>query len=152
MEKVILTNMCMILDEQNQRVVIINRIKNWVGNAFPGGHVLEKEPIVASVIREVKEETNLDILNPTLVAIRDYYIEERNERTVSFLFVATEFKGSLKSIDAEGEVFWAKISELKELDFAEGFKDQLDVFFKRNINEVYSYTSNDETIYKFYKR
>lgn len=149
MEKVILTNMCMILDELNESVLLINRKKSWPGNAFPGGHVKTSEAIVPSVIREIKEETGLDIYEPHLVSVRDWYIEETNERTVSFLFVTTKFEGNLKESD-EGEIYWVKVKDLETLDFAKGFKDQLHVFFENKTSEIYSYTKGKITTYKYY--
>ena len=42
----------------------IDKRKDWPGFTFPGGHVEDDESIVDSVIREVKEETGLNIQNP----------------------------------------------------------------------------------------
>ena len=39
MEKIILTNMCLIENPQTNEVVVIHRVKNWKGIAFPGGHI-----------------------------------------------------------------------------------------------------------------
>lgn len=62
-EKTILTNMCMVYDD-NGNVLVQDRVDpNWPGITFPGGHVEHGESFVASVIREVKEETGLDITN-----------------------------------------------------------------------------------------
>ena len=55
--------MCLIENKKTKEVLTINRVKDWCGVAFPGGHIEEGEPIVLSVIREIKEETNLDIDN-----------------------------------------------------------------------------------------
>ena len=84
-EKIILTNMCMIIDEKEQKVVCINRLNGWKGIAFPGGHIEKGEPVVPSMIREVKEETNLDIYDLKLVGIRDWYEEYINTRNL-YLF------------------------------------------------------------------
>lgn len=148
MEKVILTNMCMIYDEVNKKVLIQERKKSWPGNAFPGGHINPGEAIVTSVIREIKEETGLDIFNPKLVAVRDWCKEDT--RTVSFLFVCTTFSGSLISETEEGKVFWKQIEDLKKMNFAQGFKDQLQVFLKRNYTEIYSCIQNGKEIYKYF--
>ena len=62
-EKAELTNMCMIYDGAG-RVVVQDKVgKNWGGITFPGGHVEKDESFVDSVIREVKEETGLDVSN-----------------------------------------------------------------------------------------
>lgn len=151
MEKVILTNMCMIYDKINNQVLFVNRKKSWPGFAFPGGHVENKEPIVPSVIREIKEETGLDIINPKLAGIRDWYEEDANERTVSFLFVCETFSGTLKEETDEGKVEWVKINELDSLQYAYGFKQQLPLFFENKWVEIFSYIDkNKNTKYLFY--
>lgn len=150
MEKVILTNMCMIYDKNNNRVLLEERKKSWPGNAFPGGHVENGEAIVPSVIREIKEETGLDIYNPKLVGIRDWY-EEDGSRTVSFLFMTEEFEGNLKEETEEGKIYWVDIKDLNNLEFASGFKQQLPLFFEQKWVEIFSYIDkNHNTKYIFY--
>ena len=59
-----LCNMCMITDAEG-RVLVQHRIPKpsnpWSGCTFPGGHVEPGENVVASTIREVKEETGLTL-------------------------------------------------------------------------------------------
>ena len=114
-ERIILTNMCMIIDEKEQKVVCINRLNGWKGIAFPGGHIEKGEPVVPSMIREVKEETDLDIYDLKLVGIRDWYEEEINTRNIVFIFRTTSFKGNLSQGTSEGEVFWLPIKDLKKV-------------------------------------
>lgn len=69
-EKIELTNMCMIYDN-NGNVVVQDKInQSWGGITFPGGHIEKQESFVDSVIREVKEETGLIIKNPKLCGIK----------------------------------------------------------------------------------
>lgn len=138
MERIELTNMCLIENKDTNEVVIIHRIKSWPGVAFPGGHVEEGESIVDSVIREVKEETNLDIENVKLCGIRDWYDKKKNFRGVVFMFKTSYFKGTLKSDETEGTVEWKKLLDIKEEEFAEGLFDELNIFFEDDINEYYS--------------
>lgn len=70
-EQVILTNMCMIMDGQRILVQDRNSIK-WSGITFPGGHVEQGESIVASVIREVKEETGLTVSHLELCGFQNW--------------------------------------------------------------------------------
>ena len=61
--EIILTNMVMIYDNNNN-ILVQNRVaKDWPGINFPGGHVKYDESIEKSCIREIKEETGLDISN-----------------------------------------------------------------------------------------
>lgn len=68
-----LMNICMIYDEHGN-VLLQNRKKqNWSGVAFPGGHVEEGEALVPSVIREIKEETGLDIKKVKLCGVKEWF-------------------------------------------------------------------------------
>lgn len=70
-EKVEFTNMCMIQD--NDKVVVINRKANdWPGITFPGGHVEDGESFTDAIIREIKEEINLNIYSPQLCGIKNW--------------------------------------------------------------------------------
>lgn len=73
-EKVILTNMCMIFD--GTKLLVQKKVgKGFKGITCPGGHVEPGEPIVDSVIREIKEETGLTIKSPKLCGIKDWFEE-----------------------------------------------------------------------------
>ena len=61
MEKAIFTNMCMISDNAGSILVQDRKKADYPGITFPGGHVEPGESFVESVIREVREETGLDI-------------------------------------------------------------------------------------------
>ena len=63
-ERCELTNLCMITDAENRILVQDRTDPSWPGICFPGGHVEPGESFVASVIREVQEETGLTITIP----------------------------------------------------------------------------------------
>ena len=70
-ETCILTNMCMVTD--GDQILVQDRLDpNWPGITFPGGHVEPGESFVESAIREVKEETGLDISNVRLCGIKQW--------------------------------------------------------------------------------
>ena len=108
-ERVILTNLCMI--QSGTKVLVEEKIgKGADGIIFPGGHVEEHEPIVDSVIREMKEETGLTIEKPQLCGIKEW-VNEDGTRYVVFLFKTDRFSGELTSSD-EGRVFWLEKDEV----------------------------------------
>ncbi len=138
MEKIILTNMCLIQNKDTKEVVVIHRIKDWTGIAFPGGHIEDGEPIVPSVIREIKEETNLDIYNLEFCGIRDWYDPDINERNIVFMFKTTSYKGTLKEDNIEGKLEWRTLESINIDEFATGLDKELKIFFEKDINEFYS--------------
>lgn len=143
-EKIELTNMCMIYDN-NGNVVVQDKInQSWGGITFPGGHIEKQESFVDSVIREVKEETGLIIKNPKLCGIKWWEVK-RNKRYVVLLFKANEYSGTLKSSN-EGKVFWTKLETLKTLNLAESFDKIIDVFFEDNVQEYIQRKDNDKWI------
>lgn len=131
-EKIELTNMCMIYDDKGN-VLVQHRIKSWKGWTFPGGHVEAHESFVDSTIREIKEETNLDISNLKLVALKQW--ENDNVRHVVILYKTNRYSGELISSD-EGEMKWVNIDELYQMELPNTFKEMLDLYQDDSKNEM----------------
>ena len=122
-ENVELTVLCLITD--GDRMLLQNRIKNdWQGYTLPGGHVEPGESFVNAVIREMKEETGLDIMNPRLVGVKQFPIKDG--RYVVLLFKAIEFSGTVISSD-EGQMEWVESNRLSEINTVDDFKDLMRV-------------------------
>lgn len=140
-EKAVFTNMCMIYDKE--KILVQNRVNpNWSGVTFPGGHVEHGESFVASVIREIFEETGLTIENPILCGIKQFQDKEDNRYVVLF-FKTDKYSGELKSSD-EGEVFWIDRNDLSDYDLAEDFDDMLKVFESASLSEFYYTKENGQ--------
>ncbi|MGC7155792.1 NUDIX domain-containing protein [Metamycoplasma hominis] len=52
---------------------------------FPGGNLELKESFVDSVIREIKEETELDIFNLELCGVKQWFNEKKEEMSASYI-------------------------------------------------------------------
>lgn len=133
-ERVTLTNMCML---QNGTKVLVEE-KVWQdikGIVFPGGHVEEHEPIVDSVIREMREETGLTIENPKLCGIKEW-VNEDGSRYMVFLFKANKFSGSLHS-SSEGRVFWVEKDEVLKMNWIWDMDSMMRVMADGEFAEVF---------------
>ena len=85
-----LTNLCVICD--GSRVLVQDKI--GCGVVFPGGHVEPGESMLASVIREMREETGLLIEHPVLCGIKDW-MREDGTRFIVALYRADRLPASL---------------------------------------------------------
>lgn len=138
-ENVELTVLCLI--EDGDKILLQNRVKNdWRGYALPGGHVEPGESFVDAVIREMKEETGLKILDPRLVGVKQFPLE--NGRYVVLLFKATQWSGDLISSE-EGQMEWIKYSDLSMVKTVD-FDDLLKVMNTPELTEFQYLVSGDE--------
>lgn len=146
----ILTNLCMVEDLENGKVVLQYRSpekNHWSGYAFPGGHIEEGESLVESVIREIEEETGLTIFNPQLAAVKNWQLEN-GTRYIVFCYKATEFTGQLRSSD-EGEVSWVEKDQLEKLDLSYDMLPLLEVMEAPDLSEYYYRKRTDDDWEKF---
>ena len=118
--KVILTNMCMLYQEDGNFLVIDRKKQDWPGINFPGGHVEDEESIPESVIREMKEETGYDLHSVEECGYFEWNVPKENVRHLAILFRSKDFSGEIHP-SKEGEVLWMKEEDLKgkalSLDF-----------------------------------
>ncbi len=142
-EKVVFMNMCMVYHKNNV-LVIDRKKKDWPGITFPGGHVEFGESFTDSVIREIKEETGLDIKNPMLCGIKDW--RENDSRYVILFYKTNKYSGVLES-SSEGEVWWEDIDNLRNLNLSLDMKDMLRVFLEDDLSEFYYYKKDEKWVY-----
>ena len=134
--------MCMIYDDKGN-VLVQNRLDSkWGGITFPGGHIEKNESFVESVIREVKEETGLDIKFPRICGTKQW-LQEDGSRYIVLFYKTNVFSGTLKS-SAEGDVFWVKMDEVKDLRLANDFAEMFDVFVSDELQEFQWIKKNRE--------
>ncbi len=147
-ESVILTNMVMVYNDHGEILVQQKVDDDWTGLCFPGGHVEKEESFVQSAIREIKEETGLNISKPQLCGIKQFYTDN-GERYIVLLFKTNQFSGEIVSSD-EGEVFWIRPEKLSEYRLAVSFMEMYKVFTSDDISEQYSYQEGDRVIHALY--
>ncbi len=111
-----ITNMCLVYSGDKILVQERNK-KDWPGLTFPGGHVEKGENFIASVIREVKEETGLTIYDPLLCGMEEYKTDNNDERYLMLFYKTDKFEGELKS-SKEGKVFWINKDDLLKYELS----------------------------------
>ena len=139
-----LTNMVMIEDKKTCKVLVQERIKSWTGLSFPGGHVEAGESFVESAIREVKEETGLDIRNLKSCGIIHWAHKDTLDRYIVHLYKTNDFSGELIGETEEGRVFWLTVDELKKSRLSNNFGKYLKMFLEDKYNEFYCFYRDGE--------
>ncbi|MCR5607965.1 MAG: 8-oxo-dGTP diphosphatase [Lachnospiraceae bacterium] len=125
-----LTTLCYI--EKDGKYLMLHRTKKnndpnrdlWLGT---GGHLEDLESPHECCIREVKEETGLDIVSPKLRGVITFVDNSWCE--LMFLFTADEFSGELIECN-EGDLEWVDKDKVIDLPAWEGDK----IFLKKLIN------------------
>jgi 8-oxo-dGTP diphosphatase len=138
-----ITNMVMVQDKTTGRVVVQERAKSWHGISFPGGHAENGESIYDSAVREIKEETGLDIRNLKSCGFMYWFNKKTEDRYFTYFYKTTDYSGQLIEITDEGKVFWASLDELKRMKLAPNFKEYLPMFLEDQYSEAYCSWSNE---------
>lgn len=85
-----------------------------------------------AVVREMKEETGLTILNPKLCGVKQFPIEDG--RYIVFLFSADKFTGEVISSE-EGRMYWVSKEDLSSVNLVNDFNELLQVMLDDNLSE-----------------
>ena len=102
---------------RNNKVLLIKRRNSpfkgmW---ALPGGYVEFNENANETIKREVKEETNLDVVTSELSDV--YTDPKRDPRSTISLAYVVKATGNTKPGDDASEVEWFKLDKLPKLAF-----------------------------------
>lgn len=150
--KIVLMNMVKIYDEKNKKVLVLDKKKKygWEGLTFPGGKVEEKESFENSVIREAKEETNLEIKNPKFVGIITWaFTNDKGEfqKDVGLLYRTNDFSGKLIEDNREGKLFWKDYDEFKKMKKMSDSMPEILKIYDGKYREIYWDVDKDRKDY-----
>lgn len=115
-----LTIMCMVYNDDGSFLVENREKKDWPGLTFPGGHVEDEELIEDAVIREMKEETGLEVSNIEPKGYIEWNEFGDDVRHLAMLFRTKSYKGTLTA-SKEGNIFFIKEKDIDNYRLSNDF-------------------------------
>lgn len=140
MYRPILASLAFILSEDKQKVLLVHRNKRGNDQHLGkynglGGKMEAGEDILACIIREVQEEAGIICENIELRGTVNWPgFGENGEDWFGFIFLVHKYKGTPKSQNEEGDLYWKRIAELETLPMWEGDKYFLPLVFDGNLS------------------
>jgi len=142
-----LTTMVMIQNPTTGEVLVQNRTGIWPGYSFPGGKVDPGESFTNCAIREIAEETGLMVSGLKSCGVVHWYNKDTHDRYVVFLYKTDTYSGELIPEFEKGQHFWQSWEELMQQPkekFSNAKVRYIELYFKREFNEVFIAYSGDE--------
>lgn len=126
---------CMIQDED--KVLLLDRQHdNFKGFIPPGGKVEFPESIIEAAIREVREETGLEVSNLIYKGLYEYVNPIAQDRYMIFNYITNDFEGELLEDAPEGKAVWVKIEDAYNLPMQKSIRRRFPLFFKDGTFEI----------------
>ena len=139
--KAFLVSLKAFIVEEGKLLVLKNTAEKWGGNSqweLPGGLLEIGEALEEGLIREVEEETGLEISIGTAVAAWDHWERDFefadgrvvDARIVEIAFACQVVAGEMKLSDEHSQFKWASMEELEKLDFAPNSRDAVRAYLE----------------------
>ena len=136
--RVKLYNMTMVYDGHGRALVLDRTKSDWPGLTFPGGHVEPGEGIVASAVREIREETGLSVRNLEPCGVVHWAEKNADRRCLEFLYRTSDFSGIPSDGTREGKIFWMEMEALRASDrLSPNFERYLPLFREHGFSELF---------------
>ena len=106
-----------ITDPKKEKILTVKNIREeGFDYTLPGGAVEEGENLIEAVIREVKEETGLDIVPGNILTINEALFSSRGHHTIFFTFEGIVTGGTIELTRPEEilEINWMDLEEAEK--------------------------------------
>ncbi|WP_232484547.1 NUDIX domain-containing protein [Bacillus cereus] len=98
-------------------------------------------------MREVKEETGLEVSNPVYKGLYEYVNSMVIDRDMIFNYFTKDFKGDLLKDSPEGKAVWLNINEAYNLSMQKSIRRIFPLFFKEGTKGMESRKKSRGTNY-----
>ena len=116
-----------IKNDSNEILIVKRHLKSRTDPEMwelPGGKVEKGEHFADALVREIKEETNLDAeVGDFCEAIQNDY---SHKRTVQLMMYLEDVRGDVEISDEHTEYMWASIEKIKTLNVSTSLKKLLE--------------------------
>ena len=104
-----------LVNEKNEVLISLRKNKKEYDGywEYPGGKVEENETLGQAIIREIKEEIDLEISKNCIAPLTFAVDQDEGSETVLFLYICRKWEGSITSL-LDQRVKWVKPIDLAE--------------------------------------
>jgi 8-oxo-dGTP diphosphatase len=112
-KKITVGNVCFLIDKKNHKILLLKRNNQPMCGMYTGvgGKIEFDEGLETSCIREVKEETGLDVWSVRLCGVIKTILDGNDSSWLLFVYTSDDFSGELSECD-EGELEWVDIQSV----------------------------------------
>lgn len=140
--KTVIYTVCMI--QKGEQFLFVNRPaeRGFPGFIAPGGKVEAHESPSEAAIREVAEETGLQVTTLYFKGLDEFVEPTQNYRYMVFNYLATSFDGVCLAHPPEGSLHWLTLDEVKEQPMQPWFSRRLPLFLQEGTFEIHQIKKN----------
>ena len=118
--------------QRNSSILLVKRRRDPYKNCFalPGGFVNEGETIEEAIIREVYEETSLEVYPIDILGVYSDPKRDPRGHMLTVVFIVLIVKGNSSAGDDAQEISWIPINKINEIEIAFDHKLLIEDFLK----------------------
>lgn len=105
---------------RNGKILLgLDHTKGKTSYGLPGGHWESGETLRDAAKREVREEAGIEITDPQLLLVYDFYREDKGRSYVTIAYVAQYQSRELQNeVDKHAGSEWFGLDEIPDIEFA----------------------------------